>query len=203
MVAAIAIDSLLKSTQDSSVGVAYVYFNYKDKKEQDVKCILAAILKQLAQSQPSLAEPLKQLHRQYATKGTTPPANEVFTVLESVISGFSTVYIVVDALDECRNDDRTRKEFLTHIRDVQSKSDVRLLVTSRLLPDIVDGFKDSYRLEVRASDNDVRQFVAGQIDRLPNFVQHTPELQKMVQDKIAESVDGMYVFFSRSLQGVD
>ncbi|ORY00885.1 hypothetical protein BCR34DRAFT_546658 [Clohesyomyces aquaticus] len=193
MAAAIAIDSLLKSEQDSSVGVAYVYCNYKDRKEQDVTGMLAAILKQLLQDQPSLAEPLTRLHEQHAHKGTRPSADEISTTLQSVILELSTVYIVVDALDECRNDDGTRRWLLARIRDLQSKADVRFLATSRFLPDIIDEFKELGRLEVRACDEDVRRFVAGQVHRLPNCIQRKHELQELVQDKIAQSVDGMFL----------
>jgi len=193
MVAAITIDSLLESIQDKSVGVAYVYCNYKDQKEQDVTSMLAAILKQLVQGRPSLAEPLTRLHEQHAHKGTRPSAGEIFTTLQSVISDLSTVYIVIDALDECRNDDGTRRWLLGRIRDLQRKANVRFLATSRFLPDIIDEFKDSGRLEVQASDGDVRRFVAGQVHRLPNCIQREHELQMLVQDKIAESVDGMCV----------
>lgn len=193
MTAAIAIDSLLKSIGNSTIGVAYVYCNYKDQKEQDVNSMLAAILKQLVQGRPSLAEPLKRLYSQHAQKGTRPSIDEIFTTLQSVISSLSTVYIVLDALDECRNDDGTRQQLLARVRDLQSRFDVRLLTTSRFLPDIVDVFKDSVRLEVRANDDDVRRFVAGQIYRLPNCIQCKLELQILVQDKIAESVDGMCV----------
>jgi hypothetical protein len=49
MVAAIAIDHLLKSAQSSSVGIAYLYFNYKAQEEQGVSSLLAAIVKQLVQ----------------------------------------------------------------------------------------------------------------------------------------------------------
>ena len=203
MVAAIAIDSLLKSIQDNSVGVAYIYCNYKDQREQDVTSILAAILKQLVQGRPSLAEPLTQLHKQHAHKGTRPSADEISTALRSVISDLSTVYIVIDALDECRNDDGTRRWLLARIRDLQSKADIRFLATSRFLPDIIDEFKDSGRLEVQASDEDVRRFVAGQVHRLPNCIQRKHELQMLVLDKIAESVDGMCVFYSTSHQSAN
>ena len=46
MIAAIAIDHLLKAAQSDAVGVAYVYCNYKAE-EQDCASLLAAILKQL------------------------------------------------------------------------------------------------------------------------------------------------------------
>ncbi|KAF1952740.1 hypothetical protein CC80DRAFT_169745 [Byssothecium circinans] len=203
MIAAIAINSLLKSVRDSSVGVAYIYCNYKDQKEQDVTSMLAAILKQLVQGRPSLAEPLTRLHKQHANKGTRPSADEIFTALQSVILDLSTVYIVVDALDECRNDDGTRRWLLARIRDLQNKADVRFLATSRFILDILDEFKDSGRLEIQASDEDVRRFVAGQVHRLPSCIQRKHELQRLVQDKIAESVDGMCVFGSTLQQYID
>ncbi|KAF2732165.1 hypothetical protein EJ04DRAFT_343492 [Polyplosphaeria fusca] len=193
MVSAIAVEHLLKSTTSSSVGVAYLFFNYKSQEGQDVTNLLATILKQLVQSQPSLMEPVKRLHKEHANKRTKPSTDEIFASLKSTVLGFSTVHIVVDALDECRNDDGTRRQFLAHMQTLQNKADVRLLATSRFLPDIVDKFKTAMRLEIRASDEDVRRFVAGQVHRLPNCIQRKQELQILVQDKIVESVGGMHV----------
>jgi nucleoside phosphorylase len=85
IVAAIAIDSLLKSAQSSSIGVDYVYCNYKSQKEQDVTSLLAAILKQLIHTRHFFADPVKRLHKVHAREGTKPSANEIFTVLQSVI----------------------------------------------------------------------------------------------------------------------
>ncbi|KAF2727038.1 hypothetical protein EJ04DRAFT_529760, partial [Polyplosphaeria fusca] len=64
---------------------------------------------------------------------------------------------------------------------------------SSILDQIEHEFKDSGRLEVQASDDDVRRFVAGQVHRLPNCIQRNHELQMLVQDKIAKSVDGMFL----------
>ena len=46
-------------------------------------------------------------------------------------------------------------------------------------------------LEIRASASDVKRFVAGQIYRLPRYVQRDDKLQKAVQDEISVAVDGM------------
>jgi len=97
----------------------------------------------------------------HANKRTKLSADEIFTALQSVILKLSTVYIIVDGLDECRNNDGTRQRLLAYIRVLQSKADVRLLATSRFLLDIVDEFKDAERLEIRASDEDVRRFITG------------------------------------------
>ena len=47
MIAAIAIAHLQASAQNSSYGLAYVYYDYKEE-EQDVSIIMMAVLKQVS-----------------------------------------------------------------------------------------------------------------------------------------------------------
>jgi len=196
MIAAIAIDHLLKIAQSSSTGVAYVYCNYKAQEEQDATSLLAAILKQLVQARSSLVGPVAQLYQRHASQGTKPSLNEIFGALQSVLTNHSTVYVVIDALDECQDSNSTRRQFLEKLRDLQAGIDLRLMVTSRFIPKIEYELREALRLEVRASNEDVMRFVAGQTYRLPKCIQRDSALQKLVQEKITEAVDGMYVFYS-------
>ena len=187
MIATIAIDHLQKSVQNSSHGVAYVYCNYKDK-EQDIASILAAIMKQLVQGHSSAIEPAERLHQRHAGRGR-PSLDEIYIALLDVLAYYPSVYIVVDALDECPY--ATRCLFLAKLRALKAVQDIRVMATSRFIPDIQDTFKDALNLEVRASNEDVERFVAGQIYKLPRCIQHDASLQEMVQAKIVEAVDGM------------
>ena len=191
MIAAIMIDYLLKAVQSSTVGVAYVYCNYKLQKEQNTGSLMAAILKQLVQARPSIIEPVDRLYLQHANRGTKPSADDVFGALQSVLTKFSTVYVVIDALDECSDSNGTRRRFLAHLKDLQAKTDLRLMVTSRHIAEIRTKFRGALMLEVRANDEDVKRFVAGQIYRLPKCIQLDATLQEMVQNKVTEAVDGM------------
>jgi hypothetical protein len=65
------------------------------------------------------------------------------------------------------------------------------MTTSRFMPDIVSEFKMALRLEMRASDDDVTRFIAGQIIRLPKCIQRDTTLQDLVQSRIVETVDDM------------
>jgi hypothetical protein len=116
----------------------------------------------------------------------------VFSALRDVLAHYSTVHIVVDALDECQDSDGARRQFLAKLSDLQTGRDIRLMATSRVIPEIVDAFNEALKLEVQASKEDVKRFVAGQICRLPKCIQRDPALQKIVQEKIVEAVDGMY-----------
>jgi len=191
MIAAIAIDYLLNTVQDSNVGVAYVYCNYKAQGEQNTTSLLAAVLKQLVQMRPSTIEPVEQLRRTHTNKGTKPSLENIFGALQSVLMEFSTVYIVVDALDECQDSDGTRRQFLAQLQVLQVGSDLRLMITSRFIPDLVNRLREALTLEVRANNEDVRRFIAGQFYRLPNCIQRDTALQDIVQDKVTEAVDGM------------
>jgi Cdc6-like AAA superfamily ATPase len=198
IIAAIVIEHL-KTLQSSSVGVAYVYCNYKAQQEQDSTSLLAAILKQLVQAQPSLVELVEQLLQQHVNRGTKPSSDEMFEALRSVLAIYSTVHVVIDALDECRDHDGTRRQFLSNLRTLQAETDLSLMTTSRFIPDIVDEFSRAIMIEVRASDEDVKQFVAGQIYRLPNCIRRESALQELVQNKIVEAAEGMYAFAQLSM----
>jgi hypothetical protein len=75
--------------------------------------------------------------------------------------------------------------------ELQARTDVRLMFTSRFIPEITQKFCSKPTLEVRASEEDVMRFVAGQMPRLPNRIRRDDELKRAVQDKIVEAVDGM------------
>ncbi|MCJ1469647.1 hypothetical protein MMC07_008283 [Pseudocyphellaria aurata] len=192
MIAAIAVDHLLNVVSSGAAGVAYVYCDYKVQ-DQNAAVLLAAILKQLLQVRPSIVEPVDRLHKQHANRGTKPSLEEIFVALQSVVVKYSSVYVVVDALDECSNRDGTRGLFLAKLQDLQSKTHLRLMATSRFIPDIEHDFSTALKLEIRASDVDVKRFVAGQIHRLPPRIKHDIELQEMVQEKIMQAVDGMFL----------
>ena len=191
MIAAIAVDHIWKAFHGDNVGVAYVYCNYKRRETQTATDLLAAILKQLVQERPLYGEPVATLHKRHANRRTRPSLDEICTALNSVINNYSKAYIIIDALDECTDSDGTRRELLTKLRHLQAKTDISLMATSRFVARIEQSFKGFPMLEIRASDADVTQFIAGHIHRLPKCVQRDPELQAEIQDRIVQAVDGM------------
>jgi hypothetical protein len=62
------------------------------------------------------------------------------------------------------------------------------------MPDIENEFRSMPALEVRASNADMKRFLEGQVDHLPNCIKRDDEMKGLVQDKIIEAVDGMLVF---------
>jgi hypothetical protein len=189
MMSAIAVDHLQKTVQTADVGVAYIYCNYKRQADQTTVSLLAAMLKQLVQDWPLIAKPVSSLYDRHEIRRTRPSVEETLSALQSLLADYSSMYVVIDALDECVHD--TRRELLGKLRELQIKTGLRLMATSRFIPDIIEEFNGLPELEVRADDVDVKRYIVGQIKRLPGCVRRDKSLQELVQNKIVKAVDGM------------
>ena len=67
----------------------------------------------------------------------------------------------MDALDERVDEDGDRGRLIDKLRELQDRIDVRLLFTLRFIREMTQKFQSNPILDVRASEEDVRRFVAG------------------------------------------
>jgi Cdc6-like AAA superfamily ATPase len=178
---------------NTTIGIAYVYCNFRRQGEQKADDLLANLLKQLAQGQSSLPDSVKNLYDQNQARQTRPSVDEILRALRSVAAMYSRVFIIVDALDECQASDGCRTRFLAGIFSLQAKCGANVIATSRQNPYIEREFKGCISLEILASDEDVRKYINGHISQLPAFVSKRPDLQEEIVTEIARAVEGMYV----------
>ena len=108
-----------------------------------------------------------------------------------ICSRFSTMYVIVDALNECLSEDGVRRQLIDSLRKLQANRNVRLLFTSRSIPEVTEDSKSSIQLEVRVSGEDVWHYIEGKLPQLPKCIPQDGDLFKNVQTKIVEAVDGM------------
>ncbi|KAH7070273.1 nucleoside phosphorylase, partial [Paraphoma chrysanthemicola] len=184
-------DLTVRFSNDQGVGIAYIYCNFRRQGEQSVDNLLLNLVKQLAESQSSLPESVKCLYNHH--RQTRPSLEETSAVLQSVAAVYSTIFVVVDALDECQASDGCRARFLSELFNFQSRCRANIFATSRFIPDIIDHFKSSISLEIRASQEDVARYLKGHIWQLPSFVQQNQELHEEIIKGISEAVDGMFL----------
>ncbi|OBT99017.2 hypothetical protein VE01_02493 [Pseudogymnoascus verrucosus] len=203
MVASIVIDHLYAKYQtDSSVGIAYLYCNFRRQDEQKPVDLLASLLKRLLEGRPNLPISMKDLYEQHKSKQTRPSFGEILTELRSIIASFSTTFIVIDALDECQVSDGGLTKFLSEILRLQTNTGANLFVTSRFIPHIVEEFQGAPSLEIRASDGDVKRYLDGQSSRLPSFVRRNLDMQEKINAEIVKAVDGMFLLAQLHLESL-
>ena len=187
---AIVIDDIYSQFQsDTSVGIAYLYCDFRRQHEQSVETLLANLLKQLAQEQASIPDLVRTLYNQYRNQPKRPTLDEISSILRSVSILYSRIFIIVDALDECQVSTR----LISEIFDLQARVRANIFSTSRKIPGIVKRFRESILLEISARDEDVQTYLAGRMEQLPSFVLISPELQNEVKATISQAVHGMCV----------
>jgi hypothetical protein len=194
IITAITIDDLnTRFRNDSSIGITYLYCNFRRRNEQKVEDLLASLLKQLSQKRSSLPGSVETLYDHHKDERMRPSFDEISSTLQSVAAMYSRVFIIVDALDECQTLDGCRTRFLSELFNLQAKHGANLFMTSRFIPEITEKFQENTSLEIRASTEDMRKYLDGHISRLPGFVLRSVELQEEIKTGIIKAVGGMYV----------
>jgi len=193
MITSIVVEHLqAKFRNDPSIGIAYIYCNFRRQQEQNAADLLASLLKQLIQRQP-LPENVTSLYRRHNDERTRPSFDEISKVLHSVVADYSKTFIIIDALDECQV-----SRLLSEVFNLQAKTNASLFATSRFIPEIMKKFDGSISLEIRASDEDVQRYLDGHMSQLPSCVQRSHDLQEEIKTEIINTIDGMYVPFHTS-----
>ncbi|KFY18089.1 hypothetical protein V492_00159 [Pseudogymnoascus sp. VKM F-4246] len=193
----VVVDELKTRFQDDkSVGIAYLYCNFRRQHEQTAKDLLGSLLKQLIQRQGCIPDSVETLYDTHNLEYTRLPFDEIIGSLRSVATAiYSRVFIIVDALDECQISENGRTEFLEAIFTLQNEcpTSINIFATSRLLPEIKEKFSDAIQREIYAHPEDVRKYLEGHIQGLPRCVRQSLDLQNEIKDKIATAVDGMFL----------
>jgi hypothetical protein len=152
--------------------------------------LIGSLLKQLMQSQSTVSSNIKELYNKHVNGRTPPTHAELATALRSEIETFSSVFVIVDALDECPEGRRANLVDML----LSFPETVKLMVTSRPLSTIETGLEEMTRLDIRADDNDVRLYVEGRIPhekRLARHVQKDSALGETLVSTIVNSARGM------------
>ena len=194
IITSIVVENLCSRFQnDTGIGIAYLYCNFRLQQKQKPEDLLASLLKQLVQGRPSVPENVKSLYERHKDKRTRPSLEEISIALHAVVADYSKAFIIIDALDECQVSDGGRRRLLLEIFNVQARTRTSFFATSRRIPEIESAFEGSISLEIRASDADVQRYLDDHMLDLPSFVVRSRDLQEKIKSEIIKAVDGMYV----------
>lgn len=190
MLTSIVVDDLsARFRNDRSVGVAYLYCDFRRQGEQTSEDLLASLLKQLAQDRPSLPDSVKSLYDQHKNKGTRPTLGDISRALQWVADLYSRVFVVIDALDECQVSGGCRSAFLLQIFSLQANRSASVLATSRPIQEIENEFvKRSMILRISATDEDVETYLDGRMPELPLLKEDNKDVSNEAKEKLKEEI---------------
>lgn len=176
---------------DTTVGIAHIYCDFQRQEDQKIEQLLACLLRQLAACQNSLHDNLAALYHRHQVRWTRPSRSELVAALQATITTYSRTFVIVDALDECQDSDRSRTNLLTELFLLQNACGINLLATSRSIPEITQWFKGFPSLGICPSQIDVWHYLDKHMSPLPNFVKSNADLQTEIKTGIEAAIEGV------------
>jgi ankyrin repeat domain-containing protein 50 len=119
--------------------ILMLYCKWDDSLSQSIDALVASLLKQIAQRYGTASGKMVEMFSQYSRAGTKPGREEMISVLGTELARFPKAFIIVDGLDELR-DEKSRLALLDTLGSTSAK--VNLMITSRPLNNIVQHFQD-------------------------------------------------------------
>jgi hypothetical protein len=189
----VVIDYLGKKFHGQTVGIGCIFCNHKEQQDQTASYLISSLLNQFIEEQedfPAEVTALYETHKKYQTR---PSFSECSTLLQSVVTAFSKVFIVIDALDECTESGNTKRSIIDATKSLLSK-EAHIMVTSRKLPQIESLCKEWLQVEIMAKDQDIIQYLEAHIEdegELGNVIQEHPEKRDSIITTIVQKSQGM------------
>ncbi|KAK2811594.1 hypothetical protein FQN50_001936 [Emmonsiellopsis sp. PD_5] len=185
------IDEQQKQMSHSCKQIACVsYYCYFAHNQDETAPLLRWIIGQLCRQAKAIPNRLTKLYQ----RGQEPRIPQLLDALESILSHFDVVFIMVDAVDESL----PRETLLKVLRDLATDNrfgKIRLLATSREYFDIETCFSPiSVSLSTTHSENekDIRIYVHSELSRNRKFKNWPPALLIEVEDSLAKGSKGMF-----------
>ena len=177
--------------------VVYFFFNFKSASKQSLSIMIKSLIIQLLR----LGHPLPSAMEKLMSSGTTTSEPSMYVLvdyLEQIMQTTKRCYIILDALDECRE----HSELLAIIQQMMKWETVQMLVASREDADIKDALEHSVerdaviRFRSENVDQDIQHYLHRKLSRDPDFRRWRKKAHVLydIETKLTEKSNGMYVF---------
>lgn len=181
---------------DDRAGLAFMYYKYQNRETQKFKDIVPALAKQLCRKKPVLPKVVKELYRQYSRQDQLPSQAKYQALLVEVLESFEQVFIVIDALDECSDQDVVLPLIAALVQSSSVK--IKICVTSRRQQFILHSFAKlkcpTLEIEAKKVDQDIMVFASAEIDRRSEDYEYgiiDPELKAKIKATLVGQSNGM------------
>lgn len=97
--------------------------------------------------------------------------------------------MVIDALDELNRD--AREVLIPKLFELQQCTGLNLFITSRDIAQISDTFSGTPQLKIKATGEDIEQYISTRMTTLPSFVVEDIKLQNEIKESVVQAAGEM------------
>lgn len=191
---------------DTSMVTAYFYFDFNDTRKQDPELMLRSLLCQFLQRALAIPKGIDALFTSCQNGIRQPSPHALLEVMRLTLQGFTQVYIVLDALDECT----LRSELMSMLEAVArwKLDSLHLLMASRKERDIERSLEtfvtehDTLCLQRDIVDEDIQRYVRQRLCDDRDLVKWNKDaaIRQEIEVALMRGARGMYVYLASYTQ---
>jgi hypothetical protein len=181
------------SQTDDETAVAYFYFDFNDSRKSKADASVRAMIAQLFCQTTHISPALENLFTQSRDGAMQPLLADLLIVLSQMIQEFRTVYLIIDALDECTELDDIL-ELLLQIKNWNNKH-LHVMASSRWNTETENSLSNIATailcLDQRAMDRDISLYITSQLEKEPSLAQWPLDVQETIRETLLQGSRGM------------
>ncbi|CAH0050248.1 unnamed protein product [Clonostachys solani] len=201
IMATTVIDHLERTRKSSTTPVTYIYCSYTDGISQTPSTLISAVLQQLLQSRESVPPAVLEVYED--KKEGRPLYQDMMDMMKGMVQENEVFYLVIDALDEAMDKHETYAKLLNAVEELQEEANMRVFITSRSIPEITERFEPESMLEIRASREDLQEYLDHVSWRA--WIRRDENLITQIKNGVVDAADGMFLLaclYVQWLQGL-
>ncbi|KAE8372510.1 hypothetical protein BDV26DRAFT_297790 [Aspergillus bertholletiae] len=184
--------------------LAYFFFDFRNPQQITIEGLLRSILSQLFSQLNGKIESVLRLYAEHLDGREEPSQGRLFHTLRDALDAKMEVYLVIDALDECRD----RDQLVQTLSTIQGWDlpYLHVLVTSRRHVEIEKGLQgrltDQINLEPEMVEADIRLLTKQTVNRHWRLSQLRTETRDDIEQKMISKAQGMFRWVSCQLDSL-
>jgi len=176
-----------------NTGHAIFYFSFSDNRKQTYQNLVVSLVVQLGKIGPGRS----MLHQAYEmAERRQPGLDELQKILLVSIASYDKIFLHLDALDECPEEEGARQKVLDGVQMLLERApNVRMLITSRDVPD-ARYFMEKLGANIlsigaQTVNADIEKYVSKELSRDHRLSQLDQATRTFIEDTLAQKADGM------------
>ncbi|KAH8672104.1 ankyrin repeat-containing domain protein [Tricladium varicosporioides] len=193
-----AIEYLSSTSSNHGQHIAFYYFDFNDHDKQTAIGCLQSLAFQFYQQLDVTPSEISTLFQN--CKGAAPSLPQLVRALACLCSQHSTYFLVIDALDECKQNDEDEQRLLVleALRDIRASATgtLNIFVASRPEADIAREMADlcNISLDIQAAlvDEDIRLHVRSCLEKDVRLKRWPKNVKEEIEEKLTTEANGMF-----------
>ena len=193
--------SIISHLSKKSLATAYFFFDGRDSQTElqlHHKMIRSIIWQLSLKCGQGVPEVLANLYDHCGKGHYDPSLDYLENTLQTILDGFHSVFIVLDALDECAEREKVLDWIQTIILQSNDPLGLHLIFTSRPEKEIIEKLQPfdlcCIDLVGESGNHDIAAYLDYQLQNDSDTKKWDPDTQNEIKSTLMKKADGMYVF---------